>query len=103
MLVYKAQLLGIEVKVREESYTSRASFLSKDSIPIYGEKSAKNIKFSGYRESRGIYKQKGSKVRINADVNASYNLLRKEIPEIFNGRGIRDVVVRPIRITPNQN
>ena len=71
MLTYKAKLLGIEVIVREESYTSVASFLSLDPIPNYGDKNAKQVKFSGYRESRGIYKQRGAKTRINADVQAS--------------------------------
>ena len=96
MLTYKAKLLGIKVEVREESYTSRASFLSLDPIPTYGD-DVVDIKFSGYRESRGMYKQLGSKTRINADVQASYNLLRKAIPGIFR-RGIEDVVVRPVRI-----
>ena len=65
MLVYKGQMLGIEVKLREESYTSRASFLSLDPIPNYGEspKTRGDFKFSGYRESRGIYKQLGAKTR----------------------------------------
>lgn len=103
MLIYKAELLGIEVIVREESYTSVASFLSLDPIPTYGDKNAKQVKFSGYRESRGMYKQKKAKTRINADVQASYNLLRKEIPEIFTRRGIEDVVVRPVRVTPSKN
>ncbi|MEM7591439.1 MAG: transposase [Cyanobacteria bacterium P01_A01_bin.83] len=101
MLIYKGKLLGIEVIVREESYTSRASFLSLDPIPNHGDKNAASIKFSGYRESRGMYKQKGSKTRINADVQASYNLMRKVIPEIFDRRGIGGAVVRPIRVTPN--
>ena len=101
MLIYKAQLKGIEVVIREESYTSKASFLSNDPIPNYGD-DVKDIKFSGYRESRGMYKQKCRKTRINADVNGSYNILRKAIPEIF-GRGIEDVVVRPVRITPSKN
>ena len=101
MLMYKGKLLGIEVIVTEESYTSRASFLSLDPIPNYGEDEAKEVRFSGYRESRGMYKQKGSKTRINADVSGSYNIMRKVIPEIFNKRGIGGAVVRPIRVTPN--
>ena len=100
MLTYKAQLLGIEVVIKEESYTSRASFLSLDPIPTYGD-DVKDLKFSGYRESRGIYKQLGSKTRINADVQASYNIMRKVFPEIFDRRGIEGVVVRPVRVTPN--
>ncbi len=35
MLTYKAALVGIQVEVREESYTSRASFLDLDPIPTY--------------------------------------------------------------------
>ena len=103
MLSYKAKLLGIEVIVREESYTSRASFLSLDPLPKYGDKNAKDFKFSGYREKRGMYKQKGAKTRINADISGSYNIMRKEIPGIFDRRGIEGCVVRPVRITPNQN
>ena len=102
MLVYKAQLLGIEVITREESYTSRASFLSLDPIPTYGD-DTKGIQFSGYRESRGMYKQLGDRNRINADVSGSYNIMRKAIPEIFTRRGIEDVVVRPVKVTPSQN
>lgn len=99
MLSYKGAIKGIEVITHEESYTSRASFLNLDFIPNYGEDKAKERKFSGYRESRGIYKIKGEKTRINADVNGSYNILRKVIPTAFS-QGIGGVVVRPVRITP---
>jgi putative transposase len=99
MLTYKGAIKGIEVITHEESYTSRASFLNLDEIPNYGEDNAKERKFSGYRESRGIYKIKGEKTRINADVNGSYNILRKVIPTAFS-QGIGGVVVRPVRITP---
>ena len=77
MLIYKGAMKGIKVICSEESYTSKASFLSLDYIPNYGDDEAKQIKFSGYRESRGMYKIKGQKVRINADVNGSYNIMRK--------------------------
>ena len=101
MLKYKGEMAGIKVIISEESYTSRASFLSLDYIPTYGEESHEKYKFSGYRETRGMYKQKGFAKRINADVNGSYNIMRKVIPTVFDG-GIEGVVVRPIRITPNQ-
>ncbi len=71
MLKYKGEMAGIKVIVSEESYTSRASFLSLDYIPKYGEENGEKYEFSGYRESREKYKQKGSKIRINADVNGS--------------------------------
>ncbi len=35
MLTYKASLVGIQVEVQEESYTSQASFLDLDPIPTY--------------------------------------------------------------------
>ena len=101
MLIYKGAMKGIKVITREESYTSRASFLNLDTIPVYGSDEAKKIKFSGYRVSRGMYKIKGKKIRINADINASYNILRKVIPTVFDG-GIEGVVVRPTRVTPGR-
>ena len=36
-LRYKCQLHGITVVTQEESYTSKASFLDNDDIPVYGE------------------------------------------------------------------
>ena len=82
MLKYKCELSGINFILQEESYTSKASFLNLDHIPIYKKTSEKH-KFSGYRKSRGIYKIKGKDIIINADVNASYNILRKAIPNTF--------------------
>ena len=37
MLAYKAELVGIQVKITEESYTSKVSFLDADSLPVYGD------------------------------------------------------------------
>ena len=73
-LTYKCNLLGITVIVREESYTSKASFLDYDEIPNYKDEVIP--KFSGKRIKRGAYK---SKTRIiNADVNGAYNTMVKE-------------------------
>ncbi len=91
MLIYKGAMKGIKVVCSEESYTSKASFLSLDSIPTYGDDGANQIKFSGYRETRGMYKIKGEKTRINADVNGSYNIMRKVIPTLFD-QGIEEAV-----------
>jgi putative transposase len=41
-----------------------------------------------------MYKLKGQSVYINADVNGSYNILRKAIPNAF-ADGIEGVVVHP--------
>ncbi|WP_293149926.1 MULTISPECIES: transposase [unclassified Microcoleus] len=88
MLEYKARLVGIKVVVQEESYTSRSNFLGLDPIPVYG-KIDKDILFSGKRIKRGLYKTSVGQL-INSDVNASYNILRKAIPNAFSdgiGRG----------------
>ena len=74
-LKYKCQLRGIEVVEQEESYTSKASFIDSDVIPVW-KNNGKKYKFSGVREKRGLYKTKYGKV-INADVNGSYNILVK--------------------------
>ena len=74
-LTYKCLARGIEVVEQEESYTSKASFVEQDEIPIYGE-SDKKTAFSGRRVSRGLYRAKNGFL-LNADVNGSYNILVK--------------------------
>lgn len=97
MLTYKAELVGIKVVVTEESYTSVASFLDGDSLPVYGSHEAKNTTFSGRRLKRGLYKSLIG-VKFNADVNGSYNIIRKVVPDAFCN-GIEGVVVHPVKIT----
>jgi transposase, IS605 orfB family len=80
-LTYKCQLLGITVIVREESYTSKASFLDYDEIPNYKDEVIP--KFSGKRIKRGLYRSTTRK--INADVNGAYNIMVKENPNYIIG------------------
>ena len=75
ILKYKLEDNGIEYKEQEESYTSKASYLDNDDIPIYKEEK-EEIKFSGRRIKRGIYKTKQGKI-INADLNGALNILKK--------------------------
>lgn len=77
MIKYKAELLGIEVILQEESYTSKASALDLDEIPNFPEKSNN---FSGTRVKRGLYKAKNG-LMLNADINGAINILRKYKPE----------------------
>ncbi|MEG4842850.1 transposase, partial [Microcoleus sp. B9-D4] len=97
MLEYKARLAGIKVIVQEESYSSRANFLGLDPIPVYG-KTDKEPVFTGKRIKRGLYKTSTGQL-INSDVNASYNILRKAIPNAFSN-GIGSCVVGPMRVDP---
>lgn len=79
-LTYKCKLRGIEVIEQEESYTSKASFVDQDEIPVYGETEEKP-QVSGKRISRGLYKTKQG-ILLNADVNGSYNILVKGLGTI---------------------
>ena len=81
-LTYKCELLGITVIVREESYTSKASFLDYDEIPNYKDEVIP--KFSGKRIKRGLYRSTFRK--INADVNGAYNTMVKENPNYIIGK-----------------
>ncbi|GAB4186076.1 MAG: hypothetical protein Fur006_25070 [Coleofasciculaceae cyanobacterium] len=63
MLTYKAQLVGINVLITEESHTSVSSFLDADPLPVYGTPEAKTVQFSGRRVKRGLYKAKNGIIR----------------------------------------
>jgi putative transposase len=96
MLTYKAELVGIQVVVTEESYTSKASFLDGDPLPAYDASRLETPIFSGRRLKRGLY-QAASGRRLNADVNGAYNILRKALPDAF-GKGIAGAAVHPVRL-----
>ncbi len=95
MLTYKAMLVGIRVVLTEESYTSKASFLDVDPLPVYGE--AVTLAFSGRRVKRGLYRAADG-TPIHADVNGAYNIIRKVAPEAFV-QGSRGCVVHPVRLS----
>ncbi len=102
MLTYKAELVGIQVEVQEESYTSKASFLDLDLIPTYKPNGDTEYTFSGKRIGRRnrLYRTKDGKI-ICADVNGSYNILRKSKPDAFahaGAKGIAAYVVQPLRL-----
>jgi putative transposase len=96
MLMYKAVLVGIQVLLTEESYTSKASFLDEDPLPVYDAQCRETQIFSGLRVKRGLY-QAASGRRLNADVNGAYNILRKVLPDAF-GKGIAGAAVHPVRL-----
>lgn len=103
-LCYKFQLRGISVTVQEESYTSKASFLDNDDIPVYGETG--NPRFSGRRITRGLYRTSTGRL-INADVNGAYNILRKGLmnnhqPLQMDNPLIHPLVVKGIGKEPNK-
>ena len=89
MLTYKAELVGIRVLLTEESYTSKCSFLESEPL-------GRQVEYVGKRVKRGLFVTATSR-RINADVNASYNMIVKVVPNAF-GNGREGVVVHPVRL-----
>jgi len=96
MLTYKAEMVGIRVVLTEESYTSKASFLDRDAIPVYDASREAEPRFSGRRDGRW-YRVK-ERDPLHADVNGSYNIGRKVFPTAFDGLGIAAPAVRPRRL-----
>ena len=90
MVTYKLQLEGIEVVQREESYTSKCSFLDNEEI-------CKHETYMGKRIKRGLFRSNNG-ILINADLNGALNILRKEIPNAFNGYGI-EVCSTPVDLS----
>lgn len=86
MLTYKAQLVGIQVLLTEESHTSKCSFL--DLEPVGHQE-----QYLGKRVKRGLFVSAQGRV-MHADVNGSYNILRKAMPDAFS-HGISEVSIHP--------
>ena len=90
MVKYKCELEGIKVLYNEESYTSKCSFLDLEPI-------CKHDKYMGKRVKRGLFVSSNG-TKINADVNGSYNIMIKSIPNAF-ANGIEGVGVHPLVLT----
>jgi putative transposase len=91
MLSYKAELVGIQVILVNESHTSKCSFL--DDEPVQHQ-----AQYAGRRIARGLFRARDGRL-INADVNGAYNIIRKAIPNAF-GNGKAGVVVHPVGTAP---
>lgn len=88
-ICYKAELCGIQVILTEESYTSGTSFLD-------GELPQKEFYNTKRRVHRGLFvSNKG--IKINADVNAAFQIMKKVFPNEFSD-GIEGVVLHPVRV-----
>lgn len=82
-LASKCTLYGIKYYSQEESYTSKASALDGDDIPVFdktGKVDNSGVVFSGRRVKRGLYCSKDGRV-LNADINGAVNILRKYLKE----------------------
>jgi putative transposase len=91
VLTYKLKLIGIDVILQEESYTSKCS--AYDHEPI-----KKHEVYKGSRIKRGLFKTAENKL-VNADINGATNILIKAIPSSFDN-GIEGIVVYPVKLNP---
>lgn len=73
MLLYKCKMEGINTIVREESYTSKCSFLDNEEVK-------KHDTYLGRRVKRGLFKSSKDQI-INADLNGALNIMKKVVGE----------------------
>jgi putative transposase len=87
----------IEYVEQEESYTSAASFLDGDNMPVYGVDEPDKFSFSGKRISRGQYRTANGRI-INADVNAAANILCKSNHGCSLSEMAKGLLASPLRL-----
>ena len=88
---------GMNYVEQEESYTSKASFLDLDFLPVYDAEKPYSGTFSGKRIQRGLYRSNSGRL-INADVNGAANILRKSKQNLNFERLCVGLLNRPLRI-----
>ena len=89
MLAYKCENNGIKFVKCNESYTSGTSFVD-------GEESIKENYNKDRRIHRGLFIGDNG-IKINADVNGAYQIMKKVIPNAF-ANGIEGVGLHPLTI-----
>ncbi|WP_322744603.1 transposase [[Phormidium] sp. LEGE 05292] len=87
---------GLNYVEQEESYTSIASAIDGDKIPVYNADNPKEYQFSGKRIKRGLYRTKDGHL-VNSDLNGSLNIGRKSKHDGFTGVS-RAALTQPRRI-----
>ena len=88
---------GMKYVEQEESYTSKASFLDLDFLPVYNADNPKKYEFSGRRIKRGLYQVSDGRT-VNADVNGAANILRKSSRNFNFEELSRGLLASPLRI-----
>lgn len=90
-IVYKAKLLGINVVIHEESYTSKIDHLAFEPLK-------KQESYLGKRKKRGLFQSSVGKL-INADINGAIGIARKVIGDSFIKKIIDSgFVFNPVRL-----
>lgn len=89
-LEYKCQDAEIKLILAEESYTSGTSFLDNELPDKENYNKSRRVKRGLFKSDEGIL--------INADVNGSYQIMKKVFPKAF-ADGIEGVGLHPVRIS----
>ena len=88
---------GIKYIEQEESYTSKASFLDLDEIPVYNPEQPYMGKFSGKRIHRGLYQYSDGRIA-NADLNGAANIMNKSKQNYDFVELCKGLLASPLRI-----
>jgi putative transposase len=98
-LQQECDLRGWRFVEQDESYTSKASFLDRDILPVKVGEKPDNWQPSGKRIKRGLYRS-AQGLTLNADVNGAANIIRKSkvaIDSIIERVG-SGLLTNPLRI-----
>lgn len=85
---YKCENVGLNLIITEESYTSGTSFLD-------GELPCKDNYDKTRRKYRGLFISNEG-IKINADVNGAYQIIKKVSPNLFDG--VEGVGLHPFKV-----
>ena len=88
MVKYKLEMVGGDFSDVCESHTSKCS-------AIDNEKICHHEKYMGRRIKRGMFVSANKKYAVNADINASLNILRRKLEKDFS---YGNNIFRPIKI-----
>ncbi len=88
MIKYKCENVGLNLIITEESYTSSTSFLD-------GELPCKDNYDKTRRKYRGLFISNEG-IKINADVNGAYQIIKKVSPNLFDG--VEGVGLHPFKV-----
>ena len=89
MVSYKARAVGIKVILHEEAYTSGTSFLDNELPTPENYDKSRRVRRGLFISNRGI--------KINADVNGAYQILRKVFPKVTYDNGIVSCCIQPVK------
>ncbi|OWP56961.1 MAG: transposase [Thermoplasmatales archaeon B_DKE] len=90
---YKAEEAGIKVMIQNEDHTSKCSFMDNESVENHDT-------YLGRRIRRGTFRSANGKL-IHADLQASYNIMKKAVPEAF-ANGIEGIGLYPRSLSISQ-